>query len=62
MTPMDKMLLETDAPYLAPQFMRGQTNTPAQVIWLYQYIADLRGISLDDLKIAIARNYETIYL
>lgn len=62
LTPIDKMLLETDAPYLSPQFMRGQTNTPEQVIWLYQYIADLRGISLDDLKIAIARNYETIYL
>lgn len=61
-TPVDKILLETDAPYLAPQFMRGQINSPAQVAWLYQYIADLRGMSLESLQCVIASNYEKIYL
>ncbi len=62
LTPLDKILLETDAPYLSPQFMRWKTNSPMQVAWLYDYIAELRKISIEELQFTIAKNYENIFL
>ncbi len=61
LTPLDKMLLETDSPYLAPQPMRWQVNTPLQVAWLYQSIADLRGVDVKMIQDVIAENYKKLY-
>ncbi len=61
MTPLENMLLETDSPYLAPQSLRGTINTPLNVQWLYQYIANLRGIAMVQLQENIAKNYKRIY-
>ena len=47
--PDEKLLLETDCPFLAPQKYRGQRNEPAYIRDLAEYIAELRGISLDDI-------------
>jgi TatD DNase family protein len=47
--PLDRLLIETDAPYLAPQPMRGKRNEPAFVIETARCLADLRRISLDEL-------------
>lgn len=44
--PLERMLIETDAPYLAPVPMRGQPNEPAYVRYVAEYIAKLRGIPL----------------
>lgn len=44
LTPTDRMLLETDAPYLAPVPQRGKTNQPAWVTHVGQFIADRRGV------------------
>lgn len=45
--PLDRILVETDAPFLAPQFKRGKRNEPAFVANIADYIADLRGISAE---------------
>jgi TatD DNase family protein len=47
--PTDRLLIETDSPYLAPVPFRGRTNQPAHVQHVAQYIADLRSMSVDEL-------------
>lgn len=47
--PDDRLLLETDSPYLAPVPYRGQENTPAFIPVIAQYVAEQRGISLEKL-------------
>lgn len=43
--PLDRILVETDAPFLAPQEKRGKRNEPAYVNYIADFIADLRGVS-----------------
>ncbi len=47
--PVDKLLLETDAPYLSPVPYRGQRNEPMHVLEVAKKVAELRGISLEDI-------------
>ncbi|MFH1783533.1 MAG: TatD family hydrolase [bacterium] len=48
--PMDRLLLETDAPYLAPQSVRGKRNEPSYISHTYEAVASLRAISTKDLS------------
>lgn len=59
--PLDKMLVETDSPYLAPVPFRGKTNQPAYVKYVAQEIADLRGISLDAVTQATTANFFNLF-
>ena len=59
--PLDKMLVETDSPYLAPIPFRGKTNQPAYVKYVAQEIANLRGISLDEVMQATTTNFFTLF-
>lgn len=47
--PLDRMHVETDAPFLSPVPVRGKKNVPAHVVHTAQFIAQLKGISVDDL-------------
>jgi TatD DNase family protein len=49
LTPLDRILLETDAPYLSPEEFRGQRNEPMQVRLLAEFVARLKSISLEDI-------------
>jgi TatD DNase family protein len=55
--PLDRMLVETDAPYLAPMPYRGKINQPAYVRYVAESIAELRGISLEEVAEATTRNF-----
>ncbi|MDR1136911.1 MAG: TatD family hydrolase [Synergistaceae bacterium] len=59
--PMDRILCETDSPYLAPQSKRGKRNEPAFVRDVYAKIAEIRGISLEKLAKAVWRNGENLF-
>lgn len=48
--PLHKIVLETDAPFLPPQPIRGQRNSPAQITTVAQYLATLRGITIEEVK------------
>lgn len=48
--PADKLLLETDAPFLAPVPFRGKRNQPAYIVHTAEFIAGLRGLDADDLE------------
>lgn len=59
--PLNKMLVETDSPYLAPMPFRGKTNQPAYVRYVAQEIANLRGISLDTVMQATTDNFFKLF-
>lgn len=47
--PLDRLLIETDCPFLAPEPMRGQRNEPAYVKYVAEKIAELRGLSIEEV-------------
>jgi len=59
--PLDRMLIETDAPYLAPVPFRGKPNQPAYVRYVAEYIAALRGISLQELADQTTQNFFNLF-
>jgi TatD DNase family protein len=59
--PLDKILVETDSPYLAPVPFRGKTNQPAYVKYVAQEIADLRGIGLEAVMQATTHNFFNLF-
>jgi len=59
--PIDRLLVETDAPYLAPVPFRGKENQPAYVTHTAKYIADLRGISYDELARKTTENFSRCF-
>lgn len=58
--PLDKLLLETDAPYMAPVPFRGQENQPAFVKFVAQEIADLRCISFEEVALTTTKNAQNL--
>jgi len=59
--PLDRMLIETDSPYLAPMPNRGKTNEPAWVRHVAEEIARLRGISLEAVAEATSANFFRLF-
>lgn len=59
--PLDRTLIETDSPYLAPMPYRGKTNTPAYVPWVAKQVAELKGLSVDAVAEATSRNFERLF-
>lgn len=56
------LLVETDAPYLAPEPLRGSTNTPAHVVHTYEFLARQRGVDLATLAAQVRENACRAYL
>ncbi len=59
--PLERMLIETDSPYLAPVPMRGKTNEPGFVKHVAEYLADLKGVSIDELAHITSANFRTLF-
>ena len=59
--PLDRLLLETDAPYLSPVPHRGQRNEPSYIPIIAQRIADLRGISLDEVAAVTTDSAQNLF-
>ena len=60
LTPLDRLLVETDAPYLAPVPMRGKRNEPAFIVETARRLAELRGESLEALAEATSANFHRL--
>lgn len=60
--PADALLVETDCPWLAPQFRRGKRNEPAYVRATAEKIAELRGISLEEIGEITTQNFEALFI
>jgi len=59
--PLDRLLVETDSPYLTPQPFRGKRNEPAYVRLVAEEIANLRDISLAELAVATTANVRRLF-
>lgn len=59
--PKDKLLVETDSPYLAPAPFRGKRNEPAYTAYTARRLAELRGMSLEEISALTTRNFRTLF-
>ena len=58
---MNKLLVETDAPYLAPEPYRGKCNEPSYVIHTAKILADLKGLDLDVIAEKTTQNFNRLF-
>lgn len=59
--PRDRLLIETDSPYLAPVPMRGKPNYPAYVRHVAEYLAEIRGETFEEVAGYTAENFRTLF-
>ncbi|MEW6695184.1 putative metal-dependent hydrolase YcfH [Tepidimonas thermarum] len=59
--PLDRCLIETDSPYLAPVPHRGKTNTPAWVPYVAAQLAELKGLSVEAVAEATSANFDRLF-
>lgn len=61
LAPLDRLLLETDAPYLSPEGFRGKRNEPCQVKLLAEYITKIRNTAFDEIAQATTENARELF-
>jgi len=61
LVPAERLVVETDSPYLAPQPVRGKRNEPRYVKFTVQKIASLRGLSEEEVKIFTSKNAKSLF-
>ncbi len=59
--PAERILVETDAPFLAPVPLRGQQNQPAHVVHTAAFLAELRGVSAEEMARQTTANFRTLF-
>ena len=59
--PLNRLLVETDAPFLAPVPYRGKRNEPSYITETFKMLAELKNISLDELSKTLADNFYTLF-
>jgi TatD DNase family protein len=59
--PLDRLLIETDSPYLAPVPFRGKTNNPSYVSWVAQQLAQIKTLAVEEIGQITSRNFERLF-
>jgi TatD DNase family protein len=59
--PMDRILIETDSPYLAPTPYRGKTNNPSYVPFVAQQVANIKGLSVEEVGRTTSANFDALF-
>ena len=59
--PLDRCLIETDSPYLAPMPFRGKTNTPAYVPYVAQQLANVKGTDVETIAQVTSQNFDQLF-
>lgn len=59
--PLDRILTETDCPYLAPEPVRGTLNSPKNIPYITSYIAELKGLSVEQTATAVMENAKRLF-
>jgi len=60
--PLDRCLIETDSPYLAPVPFRGKVNTPANVPLVARQLAEIKRVSLEEVAAVTSHNFDRLFL
>jgi len=61
MVPLDRLLVETDCPYLAPVPFRGRRNEPAHVVEVARTVAKVKSMEIDELDAAVTANFQRLF-
>ena len=59
--PLDRCLIETDSPYLAPVPYRGKVNSPAYVPWVARQLSEVKKLEVEEVAAATSRNFERLF-
>ena len=59
--PLERLLIETDSPWLAPVPHRGKQNQPGYVVEVAEFVADLKGVSVAELAQATTENFYRLF-
>ena len=59
--PLDRCLIETDSPYLAPVPYRGKVNSPAYVPWVARQLAEIKQLPVEEVAATTSRNFERLF-
>jgi TatD DNase family protein len=60
--PLDRCLIETDSPYLAPVPYRGKVNSPAYVPWVARQLAQIKGLPVEEIAASTTANFERLFM
>lgn len=60
-TPLDRIMIETDCPFLAPQAFRGQRNEPSYVVKVAEKIAEVKGLTAEEVALATTANARRLF-
>lgn len=60
-TPLERIVIETDSPYLTPEPHRGSRNEPSYAILIAEFLASLKGVSLDEVRSQTTKNVQRIF-
>lgn len=60
--PINRILLETDCPYMAPVPYRGSINKPEYIVKVYEKLCDIKGVELSALKSVVKENFSTLFM
>lgn len=61
MVPKDRMLIETDSPYLSPEPVRGRRNDPRNIKYIAQKVADVKGLSIEEVANVTYQNTKKVF-
>lgn len=61
MVPLDRLLIETDSPYLAPVPYRGKTNNPSYVPWVAKQLAEIKQLSVEEVAKITSDNFDALF-
>ncbi len=59
--PLDRIMCETDCPYMTPEPFRGSVNEPCRVKYVYDLISKVKGVSVEELALNVERNFKRLF-
>ena len=59
--PADRILVETDAPYLSPEPLRGKPNEPSHIIHTVKFLSELKGVTFEDFSNITTKNFFNLF-
>ncbi len=59
--PLNRLLVETDSPYLAPEPLRGKPNEPSYIIHTVKFLSELKKVSIENISASTSKNFFNLF-